>query len=240
MIKKLWYSYFGIYLLFASSYKIKARFLRKRSQEEADEYILKKTQKLSKHILKKSKTITEVEGIENIPEEPCVFISNHQAIFDGFMLTAFINKSTGFIAKKEIKKIPLVSSWLSDMHSIFIDRKNIKESLRAINEGVENIKKGYSMVIFPEGTRSLKSEMGEFKKGSFKLATKAGAPIVPITLDGTYNVLEVGNQVTGNKIKMVIHKPIYLDTLSREEIRELPKTVHEIIYKELKKISSEG
>lgn len=238
MIKKLWYSYFGIYLLFASSYKFKARFLRKRSQQEADEYILKKTQDLSKHILKKSKTITEVEGIENIPKEPCVFISNHQAIFDGFMLIAFIDKLTGFIAKKEIKKIPLVSSWLSDINTIFIDRGDIKESLKAINEGVENIKKGYSMVIFPEGTRSLSSEMGEFKKGSFKLATKAKAPIVPITLDGTYNVLEVGNQVRGNKIKMVIHKPIYLDTLSREEIRELPETVHKIIYKELKKNSS--
>ncbi|MFD3157004.1 lysophospholipid acyltransferase family protein [Haloimpatiens sp. FM7330] len=218
MIKLLWYTYFGIYMMvFSITGKTKMFFLKGKSQEVIDEYVYKKVKSLSDHILKKSKTKTIVKGLENIPDEPCVFISNHQAIFDGFLLYSNLNRLTGFIAKKEIIKIPLVSTWLRAVHSVFIDRKNVREGLKSINEGVENLKKGYSMIIFPEGTRSLKSEMGEFKKGSMKLAIKANVPIVPITVDGTYKVLEVGNKVRGNTVKMTVHKPIYIEKLSKEE-----------------------
>lgn len=230
MIKLFWYTYFAIYLLLNSiTGGIKLFFLRKKSSELADKYIYEKVKKMSDHVLKKSKTKTDVRGVENIPNQPCVFISNHQAMFDGFLLISNINRLTGFIAKKEIKKIPLIRSWLSAMHTIYIDRKNIREGIKSINEGVENLKKGYSMIIFPEGTRSLKSEMAEFKRGSMKLALKANVPIVPITIDGTYKVLEVGNKVRGHNVKMIIHKPIYLETLSELEKRNLSKIIHDII-----------
>ncbi|MCY6354276.1 lysophospholipid acyltransferase family protein [Clostridium sp. ZS2-4] len=230
MIKLLWYIYFAMYLLLNSiTGEIKLFFLRKKSIKLADEYVHEKVKKISDHVLKKSKTKTNVLGLENIPDEPCVFICNHQAIFDGFLLTSNINRLTGFIAKKEIKKIPLVRSWLSAMHTIYIDRKNIREGVKAINEGVENLKNGYSMIIFPEGTRSLKSEMAEFKRGSMKLALKANVPIVPVTIDGTYKVLEVGNKVQGHSVKMIVHKPIYLETLSESEKKNLSKITHDII-----------
>lgn len=233
MTKKLWYIYFGIYLTIISTYKFKMKYLKRKSQKEAEEYAFKKAQQLSNHILKKSKTITEVSGVENIPNETCVFISNHQAIFDGFMLCSFINKPFGFIAKKEIKKIPLIGSWLEDINAVFIDRENPRESVKAINAGVEKLKNGCSMLIFPEGTRSLSSKMNDFKKGSMKLALKSGVPIVPITIDGTYRVLEVGNKVTGNTIKMKIHKPIYVDKLSKEEQKDLVKKIQNIVQEEL-------
>lgn len=126
------------------------------------------------------------------------------------------------------------------LHTVFIDRKNIRESVKAINAGVENVKNGYSMIIFPEGTRSLGGKMKEFKKGSMKLAINAGVPVVPVTIEGTYKVLETGNQVTGNKLYMAIHKPIDVTSLSKEEKSNLAETVHDIIESELNKILDEN
>jgi 1-acyl-sn-glycerol-3-phosphate acyltransferase len=235
MVKLFWYTYFAIYL-FSNTItgRLKLFFLKKKSTEAADIYAYKKLQNISNHVLRKSKTSTLIKGQENIPEGPCLFVSNHQAIFDAFLLIASINKQTGFIAKKEISKIPLIGGWISEIHSVYIDRGNIREGMKAINQGVENLKSGYSMIIFPEGTRSLKSEMGEFKKGSMKLALKANVPIVPITIDGTYRVLEVGNQVRGNSTKIIFHRPIYIDTLSDAEKKDLSQILHDVIESGLK------
>lgn len=232
MFKLLWYTYFAFYLLFISIIgKIKLFFIRKKSDRDGDLYAYEMTRNISRHVLKISKTKTDIRGVENIPEEPCIFVCNHQAIFDAFLLIANISKITGFISKIEIKSYPLIGYWIKQMHSVFIDRKNIRQAVKAIDEGVENLKKGYSMIIFPEGTRSLKSEMAEFKKGSMKLAIKAGVPIVPITIDGTYRVLEVGNKVQGHLVKMIVHKPIYLNEISKYDRKNLSQLVHDLIEK---------
>lgn len=238
MIKLLWYTYFAFYLIFNTTIaKIKIFILQKKSHMAAEDYVFNKAKNMAQFILKISKTSSRVSGLENIPEGPCVFVSNHQAIFDGFILYANLGKKSGFIAKKEIKKIPLINYWLTIMQSVFIDRHNIREGVKAINAGIDNLKNGYSMIIFPEGTRSLKSEMVDFKKGSMKLAIKANVPVVPITVDGTYKVLEVGNKVRGNSISMVVHKPIYIDKLSKEEKKNLSITTHDIIETSLKEIA---
>lgn len=240
MNKKLWYSYFAGYMIYTTVYKIKYKMLRKKSIEEAERYLYSKTVEMSNFVLKKTKTTTKITGIENIPQGPCVFVSNHQGIFDGFLFFGFINKPIGFIAKKEIKKLPLISGWLEMLHTVFIDRENIRESVKAINAGVENVKSGYSMIIFPEGTRSLGGKMKEFKRGSMKLAFNAGVPVVPVTIEGTYRVLETGSQVTGNKLYMVIHKPIGVTKLTKEEKSNFAETVHDIIETELNKILDEN
>ncbi|MDT8716282.1 1-acyl-sn-glycerol-3-phosphate acyltransferase [Clostridium sp. 19966] len=228
MIKLFWYSYFAIYLFLQSTSILKVKYLKLFKPEEVDNYVDKKIKNIARHILYKSKTIVEVYGLENIPSDPVVFVGNHEAIFDAFAILPYITKS-GFIAKKEIQKLPLVNWWLRQIHSVFIDRTNVKDGIRAINQGVENIRKGYSMVIFPEGTRSLKSQMGEFKKGSLKLALKSKAPIVPFTVDGTYRVLEVGNKVRGNTIKIMFHPPININEISKEEEKNLSDIVYNII-----------
>lgn len=236
MTKLLWYLYFSIYLSISSISLINIRLLEKKSPKEAEAYAYRRAQNIAKYVLKVTKTNMEVSGIENIPKENCVFIANHQAIFDGFALLAYIDKPFGFIAKKEIQKIPLVNSWIKSIGSIYLNRESPRESIKTIQEGVEKINEGYSIMIFPEGTRSLKSKMNPFKKGSMKLAIKSKALIVPITIDGTYNVLEVGRKVTGNEIKMVIHKPINVNSLSKEEEQDLGEYVQNIIEQELKEI----
>lgn len=236
MFKMVWYLYFSIYLSISSFILIKIKIMQKKSPKEAETYAFRKAQNIAKYVLKVSKTSVEVSGIENIPKEKCVFIANHQAIFDGFVLLTYIDKPFGFIAKKEIQKIPLISSWIKSIGSIYINRKSPRQSIKTIQEGVEKINGGYSMMIFPEGTRSLESKMNSFKKGSMKLAIKSKACIVPITIDGTYNVLEVGKKVTGNKVKMVIHKPIYVNSLGKEEQQNLAEYVQNIIEMELNNI----
>ncbi len=230
MLKILYYIYFGIYLFIKTIIaKVKTLFLKKESQKAVDEYIYHTAQGMCRHFMRISNTSSIVKGLENIPKEPCIFICNHQAIFDVFLLIPNIEQIAAFIAKKEIKSYPLIGFWITAMHSVYLDRSNVREGMKAINEGAENIKRGYSMILFPEGTRSLSSEMGEFKKGSLKLALKANAPIVPVTIDGTYKVLETGNQVRGNQLKLTVHKPIYVDQLSAGDKKDLSDIVYNII-----------
>jgi 1-acyl-sn-glycerol-3-phosphate acyltransferase len=236
MTKLLWYLYFSIYLSVSSLSLIKIKCMQKKSPKEAEVYASKRAQSIAKYVLKVTKTNMEVRGVENIPKENCVFVANHQAIFDGFALLAYIDKPFGFIAKKEIRKIPLVNGWLKSIGSIYIDRKSPRQSIKTIGEAVDKIKGGYSIMIFPEGTRSLKSKMNSFKKGSMRLAIKSEVAIVPITIDGTYNVLEVGRKVIGNKVKMVVHKPIYVNALCKEEQQDLAQYVQNIIEEELNNI----
>ncbi|OPJ61675.1 lysophospholipid acyltransferase family protein [Clostridium oryzae] len=234
MIKFLWYCYFGLYVFMKTvCFAPKIMFLRKFKPEKADAYAFKIFKIMCTHVLVKSKTDLKVSGLENIPEGACVFAGNHEAIFDVFAVLPCMKSITGFIAKQSLGKLPAVAWWMRQAHSVFIDRDNPREGIKAINQAVENLKAGYSVIVFPEGTRSLKSEIAEFKRGSLKLALKANVPIVPFTVDGTYRVLEVGNKVRGNKAKIIFHEPIYVENLSREEQKNITEIVHDIVKKAL-------
>ena len=235
MIKILWIIYFIFYLIVSIPCLIKVRIIKKHNYKKAEQLSYLKVRSMAKYVLKISKTDVSLSGIENIPDRSCVFVLNHQAIFDGFLVLAYIEKNISLIAKKEIKKIPIISSWFKEINAIFIDRKNLKESVKAIYNGIEMINKGYSIVIFPEGTRSLGKQMNEFKKGSLRLALMTKVPIVPITVNGTYQILEKGNKVRGNKVEMIIHPAVSTDNLSREEEDGLKDKIFNIIKEGLKR-----
>ena len=173
----------------------------------------------------------DVEGYENLPDEgPVVFMPNHQGYADVILLCAVLDKfQFGFVAKDKLNKVPLYGKWIHLIHSVLINRGNPREGLKAIAEGVSNLKKGYSMLIFPEGTRSQSGEMGEFKQGAMKLATKAKVPIIPISLDGTWHCLEEKGYVSSAHAKVKIHPPIETAGLSRAEEKALNDQVYDII-----------
>lgn len=186
------------------------------------------------YILKVIGIKVELKGIENLPKGNCLIVSNHQGNADFLVLMSRLNKHMGFLAKKEILKLHIVGAWMKSMHCVFIDRENIRESLKAINAGIENLEKGYSMVIFPEGTRSKSHVLGEFKKGSMKMATKASVPIVPIVLDNTFKVFEDGNgKLRPAEVTMSILEPIDIVKLTKEEKAKLAEIVREKIQNEL-------
>lgn len=135
-----------------------------------------------------------VIGEENVPKDQAVlYIGNHRSYFDIVLTYARCPRLTGYIAKKELEKIPLLSTWMRYLHCLFLDRADIKAGLKTILTAIDQVKNGISIMIFPEGTRSktaLESEMLPFHEGSFKIAIKSGCPIVPVAITNSAAVFE--------------------------------------------------
>ena len=223
-------------LIITNLYRIKINSLTKKGDlEKREAYIHKITTRWAKFVMKLSGAKITVIGEENLPKDQTVlFVANHQSNFDIPLLMSSINIPKGFIAKKELEKWPMISTWMRYINCIFMDRSNLRKSAEAIVEGTKLLKSGYSMVIFPEGTRSKGGPVGEFKAGSFKLATKSKRQIVPVTIDGTYKLLEANkNWIKKADVKLIIHPPIDTTSLSKEETDNLHNTVRSIISKDL-------
>lgn len=121
---------------------------------------------------------TTVIGRENVPkDEPVLYVSNHRSYFDIPVAYATIPTLTGFVAKKEINKIPFLRTWMKFLQCLFLDRDDIRQGLKIVLKGIEQIKDGYSVFIAPEGTRNQGKDMLPFKAGSFKMAEKQAAQL---------------------------------------------------------------
>lgn len=237
----LWVFY-GIYFIAKLLVKKVVFEVKKKSMTEVEieEYASKEVSALAKSLVVATGSTVNIIGKENIPEESCVFVGNHQGNFDILALKGYIDKPMGFIAKKELEKLPGVSYWMKQVHCVFMDREDPRDSVRAILEGVENLKRGISMVIYPEGTRSQGKEMLEFKKGAMKLAIKAGAPIVPVTINESYKIFEAqkGKKTKPIKVDMIFSEPIYPKNLTKEELNNLSERVKGVIEENLKKLKN--
>ncbi len=184
----------------------------------------------SRNLLFVSGAKIETEGLENIPEKNNIcFVSNHQGLADIFLIVGYIPKTVGFIAKKELSKIPLLNIWIKAMGCIYIDRKNRRNSLKTIEKGIKHIRNGHPIVVFPEGTRSRSNKMNKFKSGSLKLITGANALVIPISINGTYNVIENNGKISSSKIRLIIHKPIDIGLLTDEKKQNLNEMLWKII-----------
>ncbi len=233
-----WYFKF-MFMLFITYPRLKKaeKLLKNNKFDEFYTYSFYQTSKWAMNRIKDSGATINVYGKENIPSDRnVVFISNHQGDFDIAIFMALIPKEKGFVAKIELNKIPILRTWMKYLGCVFMDRKDLKQSLKTINQAISFIKKGHSMVIFPEGTRSKSDSMGDFKAGSFKLATKTNAPIVPVTIDGSYKIKEKNNgKIKPDTVNVYIHKPVYMENLSNEDKENLPNIVKSIIQDKLPK-----
>lgn len=199
--------------------------------EKEREEILNSTTTWGRGIMKKYKISLNVSGLENIPDGPVLFVSNHQGYADIPVYCAILTmKQIGFVAKVSLGKIPVFGTWIRDIRSVFIERDDARSSLKTMEEGIELLKKGFSLVIYPEGRRSRGPQMAEFKKGSLRLATKSGVPIVPVTLNGTYHVYEKKGYVQpGAVVDFHIHPAIETKDLSKAEQNSLAEKVEATI-----------
>lgn len=179
-------------------------------------------------------------GHENVPEDqPVLYIGNHRSFFDILLTYVQCKNLTGYIAKKEMEKIPLLSNWMRNLHCLFLDRRNVKEGMKTILTGIEKIKQGISICIFPEGTRSKGEsdlQMLDFHEGSFKLATKTDCPIIPIALNNTSAIFEKQfPRIKKAKVVVEYGKPIIPSELSKEEKKFIGAYTQKIILEMLKK-----
>ncbi len=212
----LWFAYFWLFQLasmpFLLAYFALGVLGRKQKQAQFLEWI---TRTWARQLVALAGGRIEISGLENLPARGGVlFVSNHQGAFDIPLLLGFVPGLKGFVSKKENFRLPIVSIWMKLLHCIILDRKDLRQSAQAIARGIRDLKAGRSLVIFPEGTRSKSGTLQRFKEGSFKLATRSGATIVPLTIDGSYRLLE-GNRgrITPAAVRLHIHAPIILADL---------------------------
>lgn len=187
-----------------------------------------------KNLIRKVGVSVKVEGRENVPAGPVVFVANHQSYADIAVITYAIDfKQFGFVAKEALHKLPAFGEWIYDVRSVFIKREDARASLRAIEKGIEYLKQGFSMGIFPEGTRSKGPKMGEFKRGSLRLATKPGVPVVPITISGTYKCFEEKGYASPAEVNVYIHPVIETKNMKKKETAEIAERIEKIVKEKL-------
>ena len=182
-----------------------------------------------------------VKGEENIPQDTAVlYVGNHLSLFDIPITYVRVPRPTGYVAKVELKKVPLLRLWMTNLHCLFLDRKNIKQGLKTILTGIEKAKSGISICIFPEGTRNKNSDcVLPFHEGSFKIAEKAGVPIVPMVLVNTASIFE-DHFPKVKKATVIVEylEPIYLDKLEKEQKKFIGAYVHDLIEERYLKLNT--
>ncbi|MDI9216782.1 lysophospholipid acyltransferase family protein [Clostridium tertium] len=226
---------YGIYMIFMQFKAIKRLILEKTKGEKAAvDYSGKVGEDWARYTIHNTLNMNvTIRGKENIPDVPCCYIGNHTSILDIPLLIDSVGKCMGFVAKKEMVKAPILGYWMKKYNCVPLDRENAREAIKVIRQGADNIKNGYSMAIFPEGTRSKDGKLREFKKGSLKLATMAKAPVVPVSIDGAYRAYEIDRKFKSIDITVTFGKPIYTENLTREEEKGLMEKVREVIAKNL-------
>ena len=152
-----------------------------------------------------------------LPEGGVLFVANHDGYGDipAFMM-AVPEKQFGFVAKEELAKIPVFSKWIVRIRSIMLLRNDPREALKVFAEGEDFLRRGFSLVICPEGTRAKGQGMKPFQKGSLRMAFRTGVPIVPVAVHGSWDCFEAGGYPRPGTIRFHVFEPI--------ETAGLPKT----------------
>jgi len=185
----------------------------------------------AKMLLLISNTRVEVIGAENIiHNKPQVFMANHQSDFDILIVLGHVPGQFRWIAKKELFRVPLFGAAMRNAGYIPIDRSNHDSALKSMEEAARIIRKGHSVMTFPEGTRSSDGTIQRFKQGTFHLAIQAGVPIVPITIIGTSAVMPKRSlKITPGEIRVIIDKPIDVSGYTIETRQQLIDEVRNTI-----------
>ncbi|MCR5640498.1 MAG: 1-acyl-sn-glycerol-3-phosphate acyltransferase [Lachnospiraceae bacterium] len=229
-----------LYLLGAMLYSYPERWIHyfkypdEKKRQDANYYSL---QRLVRNLLKLLGIHMEVQG-STIYEEPVVYIGNHRSNFDSLMMIAMMEKPLIFIGKSEIKKFPFIGRWFQDIGCLFLERADNKKSLKVINEGIDRIRRGYSVVIFPEGGRTNVDGVKDFKPGSFKLAARTNVRIVPVTFYNSEACYEKTHWFQPADVRIRIGEIVDPQALELQSTVQMAKHLHTVIsqdYEEMKK-----
>lgn len=207
------------------------RELAKTDPQECSRIAHLQVKKAFRNMLRIAGVKIEVSGLDNIPDEPCLYVANHNSYVDILVTETVIPTGAGFVSKDSLQKIPGLSSWMYLIHCLFLNRTDVREGLKMITTGADYLKEGYSMFIFPEGTRSKDGHIGEFKGGSLKMAQKAGAPVVPVAISGTSSIFEKngGFRITPGNVWVSFGTPFKFSDLTREQKREVSQHTRQAI-----------
>lgn len=178
-----------------------------------------------------------VKGRENIDRKRSyVFVANHQGQMDIFLIYGFLGRNFKWMMKKALRRIPLVGYACEKARHIFVDKSGPKKIQETYDRARATLRGGTSLVVFPEGARTFTGHMGVFRKGAFQLAAELDLPVVPMTIDGSYDVLtrmEGFNFVHRHPMRLVIHRPIQPQGKDPEAIRRVMDEAYAVIMADL-------
>lgn len=155
----------------------------------------------------------KVEGRAQLEKDQSyVFVANHQGAFDIFLIYGYLNRNFKWMMKHQLRNMPLVGYACEKSHQIFVDKRGPKKIKATYDKARATLKDGTSLTVFPEGSRSFTGHMGEFKRGAFALADELQLPVVPLTINGSFNIMPRMRDmkfVLWHPLTLTIHQPIY-------------------------------
>ena len=220
------------YLLLGIPVLVVEWILAKYKKETSDYQCLLMVQTAFKLMLWVAGTEVTVIGEENVPDEAVLFIGNHRSYFDILLTYSRCKRRTGYVAKKEMLRYPILRDWMTRLHCLFLDRDNPKEGLKSILQAIDYVKSGISVCIFPEGTRNDGEELSilPFHSGSFKIAEKSGCAIIPISMNNTHTMFEKHiPRIEKTHVVIEYGKPIYPGDLDKETRKRIGSYCQSII-----------
>ncbi|MGB8507391.1 MAG: lysophospholipid acyltransferase family protein [Pyrinomonadaceae bacterium] len=183
-----------------------------------------------------------VRGLEHLdPKQSYVFVANHRSFLDTATLFFHLRRRIGILAKKELLKVPILGYGMGHVNIMAIDRSNRTRAIQTMKEATDRLRRGVSMGVFAEGTRSGPGGLLPFKKGAFYMAIEAGVPVVPVAIKNTDKLMGKGTGVARpGSIEMVVLPPIATAGLSTDEdVKRLAEQTRASVAAELG-ISDEG
>ena len=171
-------------------------------------------------------------GHENLDKNTSyVFIANHQGAFDIFLVYGFLNQNIKWVQKASLRKMPFAGKASEIAGHVFVDNTSIASRRDTIIKAKKEIVGGVSMMMFPEGARTKTGKLSPFRRGAYRIAMDMKLPIVPITLNGPFDVLKVNSfRLYPGKLELIIHKPISTENLEQKDLRNLMDQTKDIIH----------
>jgi 1-acyl-sn-glycerol-3-phosphate acyltransferase len=172
------------------------------------------------------------EGREKLdPARPYVFMCNHLSFLDGPLLVTVLDRPLRFIVKRFVLRIPIMGLGMKSAGFVPLDREGAGEGRKRLAQAARLIcDRGYSFLVYPEGTRSLNGALQRLRRGGFFLALESGAPIVPVSIKGTYELMpRVRWRIRGGSVRIVFHEPVDVAGYSEETLPELAERVRAAI-----------
>lgn len=175
----------------------------------------------------------KVEGREHLDKKQSyVFVSNHQGAFDIFLIYGFLGRNFKWMMKYQLRKMPFIGMACQAAHHIFVDKRGTAKIKQTYLEARQTLKDGMSLVVFPEGARTFTGHMGDFKRGAYMLASDLQLPIVPLTINGSFQVMPRMRDmkwVQWHPLTLTIHEPIPPKEQSPENITATLKESYQVI-----------
>lgn len=175
----------------------------------------------------------EVSGKENIKSgESYVFVANHQGAYDIPLVCGYLNSEVRFMLKRSLEKVPFLGVGCKYAGYVFVDKGNTAQVRSTYLRAEKALKEGTSLMVFPEGARSFTGHMGVFRRGAFMLADELQLPVVPMTINGSFDVMprtSDGVMLSRHKLSLTIHKPIYPTSQGAENTRRMRDESYETV-----------